>query len=169
MNNMAIETERKFLIKLPDDGFFTEKEASARKMVQTYLTADTGGERRIRMIEEKGKISYVYTEKFPIAGTKISREEREREITAEEYSALHCGAYSELEKVRYSFPHAGHVIEIDVYPHEIGGDALDGMAVMEIELTSEDEQFSIPEGITVIRELTGTREFSNKTLAKKLK
>ena len=166
---MPTEIERKFLIKLPDNGFFAEKRAAVQKMVQTYLTVGADGERRIRMIDDDGEISYVFTEKFPIAGTKMSREEREREITADEYDSLHREAYSELRKVRYSFPHDGHVIEIDVYPHEIGGDALDGMAVMEIELASEDEEFTLPDGITVIRELKGTREFSNKALAKKVK
>lgn len=168
MNNMAIETERKFLIKLPTDEFFSRMGTAVKRMVQTYLTVSGKGERRIRLIEENGTLSYVYTEKLPIAGTKMSREERERKISADEYSLLRREACSELEKVRYSFPHDGHIIEVDVYPHEIGGGALDGMAVMEIELASEDEPFSIPDEITVIRELTGTREFSNKTLAKKV-
>lgn len=137
-------------------------------MVQTYLTSEGDGERRIRKITENGVDSYVCTEKFPIAGTKISRLENEWEITSGEYDRLMCEAYSQLTKTRYSFPYKGHVIEIDVYPHEIGGDALDGMAVLEVELGSESEEFELPEWIEVIRELSGTREFSNKKLAKKV-
>ncbi|MBE6541473.1 MAG: hypothetical protein E7672_03395 [Ruminococcaceae bacterium] len=166
---MATEIERKFLIKLPSEDFFADKKARRRHIVQTYLTSDDAGERRVRRIEESGTISYVYTEKFPIENTKISRIENEREIDREEYERLLSDAYSELTKVRYTFPIESHVIEIDVYPHYIGGEALDGLAVMEIELTSEDEKFEIPDEIEVLRELTGTREFSNKVLAKKIK
>ena len=83
---------------------------------------------------------------------------------------LSCGfAMTRLTKTRYSFPFAGHTVEIDVYPHEIGGDALEGLAVMEIELESPDEAIEFPPFIRVIRELTGTREFSNKALARPVK
>ena len=37
---------------------------------------------------------------------------------------------------------------------------------MEVELGSETEEFAVPEFIRVERELTGTRQFSNKTLAR---
>ena len=40
---------------------------------------------------------------------------------------------------------------------------------MEVELKDENEKIDFPSGITVIRELTGTREFSNKTLAKRVR
>ena len=76
--------------------------------------------------------------------------------------------FSYLTKTRYAFPYSAHTIEIDVYPYEIGGDALVGRAVMEVELKDENEMIDFPSGITVIRELTGTREFSNKTLAKRV-
>lgn len=164
---MNIETERKFLIELPDaDLLASLPGVRIRHMVQTYLTYEGKTERRIRRVTENGAVSYIYTEKRPVAETKISRYEDEREVTGDEYSALMRGCISELTKTRYAFPYRGHVIEIDVYPYEIGGDALDGKAVLEVELASAEEAFDLPEFITVLKELTGTREFSNKVLAK---
>lgn len=164
---MNIETERKFLIEMPDTAILTAFSGiRIREMVQTYLNYAGKTERRIRKITENGAVSCIYTEKRPVAETKISRYEDERKITADEYSRLMRECVSELTKTRYAFPYRGHVIEIDVYPYEIGGDALLGKAVLEVELSSADEAFELPECITVLKELTGTREFSNKVLAK---
>ena len=55
-----------------------------------------------------------------------------------------------------------------MYPYEIGGEGLIGKAVLEVELRSEREDFALPEFIVIERELTGTKEFSNKTLAKRI-
>lgn len=165
---MHIETERKFLISLPCED---ELEGYAKKEItQTYLTIDDGmgGERRVRAIAEDGETKYIYTEKRKI--TDVSRYEDESEITREEYDRLidEADEPRELTKTRYIVPHDGHVFEIDVYPREIGGDALDGKAVLEIELSSESQEFDFPPFIKVERELTGQREFSNKSLARRI-
>lgn len=164
---MAVETERKFLIVRPDCALLEAQDGiRVTDMIQTYLTYDGETERRIRKITENGTVTYVHTRKTPIPGVKISRMEDEREITEEEYDRLMKECITELSKTRFSFPYGGHVIEIDVYPHEIGGDALDGYAVLEVELASEDEAFTLPDFITVTEELTGTKKFSNKAMAK---
>ena len=167
---MSIETERKFLIKLPDTELIRKCEGCrVLDIVQTYLTdeANTGAERRIRKVVEDGETRYIFTRKEHI--TKMSRIEDEREISYEEYKALYAEAKGELTKTRYAFPFSGKVIEIDAYPYEIGGDALAGCAVLELELESEDEAINLPDFINVIRELTGTGEYSNKKLAKKIR
>ena len=167
---MSIETERKFLIELPDTDIISKADGCrVLHIVQTYLSdeAGTGAERRVRKITENGKTIYVFTRKEHI--TKMSRIEDEREISREEYDRLYAEAKSELTKTRFAFPHGSHTIEIDVYPYEIGGEALAGKAVLEVELGSEDEKIELPDSIKVIRELTGTGEFSNKKLAKKIK
>ena len=167
---MAIETERKFLIELPNLDFLLQVDGCrVREIVQTYLKDEkgTGAERRVRKINEGGKVTYVFTRKEHI--TKMSRIEDERNVTVDEYNELYKDAKSELSKTRYAFPYDGHTIEIDVYPYEIGGDKLVGKAVLEVELQSEDEEILLPDFVTVIRELTGTGEFSNKKLAKMIK
>ena len=168
---MGTEIERKFLIRLPD--FDTIPDLRIQEITQTYLTplpSDPEPERRVRKIAENGRIRWIYTEKRPIRGMgKIARQEEEWEISEAEYGEKLADAMTRLTKTRYSFPFAGHTVEIDVYPHEIGGDALEGLAVMEIELESPDEAIEFPPFIRVIRELTGTREFSNKALARPVK
>ena len=101
--------------------------------------------------------------------TKLSRMEDEREITEEEYRAYYAEADTELTKTRYSFPFEGHIMEIDVYPPEIGGPGLDGRCVLEVELADEGEEFAVPDFLVIERELTGTKQFSNKTLAQPVK
>lgn len=166
---MNIEIERKFLIKLPDTDYVSSLEGcTVREIVQTYLHTDDA-ERRIRKITEHGEVTYVYTEKRHIQGALISRFEDEREITAEEYAALYSEAKMELTKTRYSFPYSGRVIEIDVYPDEVGGEFFRGRAILEIEMESEDEELHIPDFIDVIEEVTGRKEYSNKKLAEKNK
>ena len=166
---MSVEIERKFLIRLPD----LEKIAAipgcrVRRIVQTYLAALPGKkvQRRVRLIRENGRTDYVFTRKENLSG--ISRIENEWEISKEEYDRYLEEAYSRLEKTRYAFPWEGHVMEIDVYPYEIGGDRLIGRAILEVELGEEEEAFRIPDFIEGERELTGTKEFTNTGMAKRL-
>ncbi|MBQ4354772.1 MAG: hypothetical protein IJC71_07740 [Clostridia bacterium] len=164
---MNIETERKFLIERPTENLLRAQPGiRILDMVQTYLMPDGNTERRVRRITENGADSCIYTEKRPVDGSKISRYEDERTVSEEEYRRLTADCISELTKTRFSFPYGGHTVEIDIYPYDIGGDALEGKAVLEVELSSPDEAFDLPRFITVLRELTGTREFSNKALAK---
>lgn len=162
---MAIETERKFLIRRPDPAVLAAQPGCRVLSIrQTYLKKPGKGlERRLRTIEEDGRVTFVYTRKEKIS--KLSRIENEREITAAEYRELYADAKTELTKTRYRFPFADHVMEIDVYPYEIGGDALEGYAVLEVELKDENEAFAVPDFLKIEKELTGTRQFSNKTLA----
>lgn len=162
---MNIETERKYLIKLPDF-FILDSVYGTRKaeMLQTYLKkADNGAERRIRKITENGKTSFIYTEKTKIDAN--SRLEDEKTITKDEYTSLYTERESELSKVRYSFPYANHIMEIDVYPADVGGELLRGRAILEVELSVFNEKIDFPPEITVIKEVTGMREYSNHALA----
>lgn len=165
---MHIETERKFLIKMPEEAYLTAPACRKLEIVQTYLMIDsvTGTEERVRKITEGERVRYVFTEKKKISA--VSRYENEYDITEERYNSLIADSADprQLTKTRYVIPYGGHYLEIDVYPYEIGGDALAGHAVLEIELGGECEAFELPEFIIVERELTGKSEFSNKSLAK---
>lgn len=165
---MHIETERKFLIKLPSEAVLTSAECRRLDIIQTYLMINGGAgtEERVRKITEGERVRYVFTEKKKISA--VSRYENEYDITAERYDTLIAESAEprQLTKTRYVIPYGGHDLEIDVYPYEIGGDALAGRAVLEVELEGEDEGFELPEFIIVERELTGKSEFSNKSLAK---
>ncbi len=168
---MNVETERKYLIKFPDLAYLrTLYGCRVLEMRQTYLDPlpdEPQTERRVRSITENGVTSYVYTEKSPRA--YLSRFEDESEVAREEYDLLRKDAYSELLKTRYAFPFAGHVMEIDVYPPEIGGEAMDGYAILEVEMDDPDEAVEFPSFLEIVREVTDEKTYHNKTLAKKLK
>ncbi len=171
MTTPNVETERKYLIKFPDLAYLrTLDGCRVLDMVQTYLDRlpeEPQTERRVRTITENGVTAYVYTKKSPRA--YLSRFEEEREVTREEYDLLRKDVYSELVKTRYAFPFAGHVMEIDVYPPEIGGEVFDGYAILEVEMDDPDEAVDFPEFLEIVREVTDDRRYHNKTLAKKLK
>ena len=168
---MNVETERKYLIQFPDLSFLrTVEGCRVLEMRQTYLDRhpdEPETERRVRSIAENGAVTYVYTKKSPRA--YLSRFEDEREVSREEYDLLRKDAYSELIKTRYAFPFAGHVMEIDVYPPEIGGEVLDGYAILEVEMADPDEAVEFPDYLEIVREVTDEKPYHNKTLAKKLK
>lgn len=171
MTTPNIETERKYLIRCPDLAHLrTLPGCRVMDMVQTYLDRRPDApqtERRVRSITENGVTTYVYTEKSPRA--YLSRFENEREVTREEYDCLRREAHSELVKTRYAFPFAGHVMEIDVYPPEIGGEVFEGYAILEVEMNDPDEAVEFPEFLEIVREVTDDKRYHNKTLAKKLK
>lgn len=168
---MNVETERKYLIKYPDLAHLrTLDGCRVLEMRQTYLDRlpdEPQTERRVRTITENGVTSYVYTKKSPRA--YLSRFEDEREVTREEYECLRKDAHSELVKTRYAFPFAGHVMEIDVYPPEIGGEIFEGYAILEVEMSDPDEAVEFPDYLEIVREVTDDKKYHNKTLAKKLK
>lgn len=162
MNGAHVETERKFLIRIPRiSDMEAQKEFRIRKIKQTYLKSAPKRNARVRYIEENGKITYVKTVKERIS--TLSCFEDESEISLDEYESLLLTADQEKKsicKTRYSFAFDGHIIEIDVY------DFWDDRATLEIELSSEDESFSIPSFITVIKEISFDGRYKNTNLAK---
>ena len=131
-------------------------------IVQTYLkTEDDEEEVRIRQRGADGHYIYFRTRKRKLGGpTRVEEEER---LSQEEYLSLMMladPACRPIRKERYCLSENGLYYEIDIYP-----DWKD-RAIMEIELHSEDQEIVFPEGIDVIREVTGEEEYSNHALAR---
>lgn len=156
-----LEIERKFLIEYPDISELERcEDCKIKSIVQTYLLCDTGT-LRVRKTVCRGKTEYRLTEKRPVSD--MSRLEEEKEISEETYGEmLRCTdtRRTPIEKVRYAFPFASHTMEIDVYPF------WSDRAILEIELSREDERYEIPDFIHIIKEVTGDGRYSNKALAK---
>ena len=160
---MGMEIERKYLIRMPD-------EAKLRAMpgcevwdiVQTYLN-DGGVEgltQRVRSVRSGGVTRYIYTFKRRV--DELTCDEREREVTEAAYERLLREANPTLQPIvkrRFRIPHAGQLMEIDVYSF------WDDRATLEIELEREDQAPAIPDWLDVIRELTGERAYKNHYLA----
>ena len=89
--------------------------------------------------------------------------EEEERLTQEEYLSLMVQAdpdFRPIHKVRYCLIANGFYYEIDIYPE------WSDKAIMEIELHSEDQEIEFPEGIDVLREVTGDPTYSNHELAR---
>ena len=162
MNNIPIETERKFLIRIPLlDELKHQNNFRIRCITQTYLKTDEKKNARVRKVIENGTVSYIKTVKARIS--TLSCYEDEHTISFEEYESLLTNADREkntIHKTRYSFEYLGHILEIDIY------DFWNDRATLEIELSSEDEAFSIPSFIDVIKEISADGRYKNTNLAK---
>lgn len=158
MNNMEIE--RKFLIKMPDlERLAGLRGVSVVSITQTYTTVGV----RLRKWIENGEVIYIKTVKKHV--TDISRIEEESEISAAEYEKLMLHAdpgRSSLCKTRYRLPFGGKLVEIDIFPF------WSRQAFCEVELSFEEEQFSLPDFIEVIREVTADKAYRNYALTQKI-
>jgi CYTH domain-containing protein len=155
-----IEIERKFLIKMPN---ITELESvpniAKSHITQTYTTAGI----RLRRLAEQGNITYIKTVKKHL--THMTRIEEESKITAEEYNNLMHYALAgggTITKTRYYYPYMNKIIEIDVFPF------WKNQAICEVELTAENEEFSLPPFVEIIREVTSDKAYRNYALSKSI-
>ena len=161
LNTTGVEIERKYLIEYPDLPWL-ERQPGVRRaeIVQTYLLGAEGETLRVRQWTEQGETVYIETCK---SGRGLRRIERERQLTEEEYQAALQNAdpiRRPIVKTRWCLPCDGQVFEIDVYPFWTD------QAVMEIELEREDQPVRFPDGIRVIREVTGDPNYTNASLAR---
>jgi len=156
---IPIEIERKFLIRKPSDELLAKIEGITKlKILQTYLRSnDSYTERRIRQKGDGKTFSYFYTEKKNISN--MSRSETERKISQEEYLALLMEGEKSIRKDRYCFISQNQYFELDIYP------LWEDEAILEIELTSENQEVIIPDWIEVIQEVTDNQKYKNYNLA----
>lgn len=151
-------TKRKFLIQMPDEETLQMLGGSFISMTQTYL-ADTipNVERRVRMQPGDNGAFYFYTEKQ--RGGEGSHWVTEKPVSEKVYNSLlreADPALSPVTKKKLRFVSGGCNMEIDVYPFSAD------KAVLFVYGGAQ-----VPEGITVIQEVTGDPEYKNRRLAKK--
>jgi len=159
MNTNGMEIERKYMIKMPDAAFLSALDCT--EISQTYLLGEKGSTERVRKRGKLGRYVYTHTIKYKISN--MSRREEEHEISLQEYEELLGRADPErntIEKERYLYEHSGLIWEIDIFPF------WKDKAFMEIELESETQSFEFPPNISVIRELTEDKRYTNAALAK---
>lgn len=157
-----IETERKYVISMPDVPTLERQEGYFRRDIeQIYLTSAPDVTSRIRRSESNGACTYFRTDKRRISA--MSAIEDEREITGEEYSALReniaCGSRPVI-KTRHTFIFSGATFEIDIYPE------WQTAAILETELPDEAATVTFPSFIKVIKEVTGDRRYSNASMSR---
>lgn len=163
--NAPLEIERKFLIKYPEINVLEAAEGySKTHIVQTYLTPQKeGGGLRIRKRGLNG--IYEYTKTFKRDITPIKRIEIESKISKEEYDKLILLAdkrLNSIDKYRHCFMYCGKLFELDTYSF------WSDRATLEIELESEDESFTLPPFIEIIKEVTQDLRYRNRSLAENI-
>ncbi len=158
---VPMEIERKYLIRYPDSKWL-EGLPNCRKVdiIQTYLIAKEGEELRVRQRGENGHFTFYRTYKRPVDDLK--RIEIEERLTQEEYLALLMEADPSkhpIRKTRYCLTYENRYYEIDIYPF------WNDRAIVEIELSNEAEEVSIPKEFSVIKEVTYDESYKNAALA----
>lgn len=158
----STETERKYLIKMPDIAALAKMpDCRILSMEQTYLIAEQGETHRVRMVREGDEVTYIETVKSRV--NALTAVEREAEITAARYGELLGLADSTRHtviKTRYRVPVGARVAEIDVYPF------WQDRAILEIELADERETVLLPPFLQMVREVTADFRYKNVNLAK---
>jgi len=156
-----LEIEYKYLIRYPDIAVLESQPRSKKaEIVQTYLLSENGVTARVRSWTENGTTRFFKTEKKWIS--RMTAEEKETQISEEEYLVLLDKAdpiRKPIAKTRYRIPFASHLLEIDIYPF------WKKQAVLEVEISQEDEAVDIPSYLSVLRDVTGEREYKNHSLA----
>lgn len=155
------EIERKFLIDYPDLTWLNGLPNCEKvEIVQTYLRSEPNEEIRIRRRGSGEHSMYFLTEKRIDNNRKQLR--TQRRLTPGEYQMLKMQAdpsCREIQKTRYCLTHAGQYFEIDVFP------CWDDQAIVEIELSQEDQPVEFPAQLKVKREITGDPKYRNAAIA----
>ena len=150
--NPGREIERKFLIRKMPDGLTSYP---CNKISQGYLVSlDDGTQVRLRRTGDRYSLTFK-------RGSGNVREEREVDLTAEQFDALWPGTEGKrLVKTRYEIPLGDRVVEIDVYH-----DRHEGLVVAEVEFDDEEaaRNFQPPDWLGA--DVTGDPRYSNQLLA----
>lgn len=149
---MALEIERKFLVK----GDYKQYVYAQEEVVQGYLSSVKGRTVRVRI---KGSKAYI-TIKGKSDESGISRFEWEKEISVEDANdLLRLCEPGIIDKIRHYIKNGDHTFEVDEFHGEN-----EGLTIAEIELSTEDDQFEIPDWLG--QEVTGDQRYYNSFLSK---
>ena len=161
-----LETRRKFLIRRPNmEQLENRSNCQGVDILQAYLHSEIPGELiRIRQRGSNGNYVYFKTRKRILGNQqRIELEERLNRNEFEELLAQRDRSYQVIRKRRYCLSENGLYYNIDLFPQ------WQEQALMEIETYARDDRVIIPDGIELIREVTGEEAYSNPFIAKNLK
>ena len=158
---VGIETERKFIIRIPELSLLeAQPDYTQSEIVQTYFDAEQGLTHRVR--KRTGKVGTIYTETKKRRVSRMSAVEDEVVLSEEEYLerlSTHSILGAPLHKTRHTFTFGAHTFEVDMYPF------WREHAVMEVEFSREDEEFPLPPFIKIVKEVSGIKGYSNFAMA----
>ena len=161
-----LETRRKFLIRRPDIRQLENRPScQGVDILQAYLHSEIPGEMiRIRQRGSNGNYVYFKTRKRNLDNhQRIELEERLTRSEFEDLLAQRDRAYHVIRKRRYCLSENGLYYNIDLFPQ------WQEQALMEIETYARDDRVIMPDGIELIREVTGEEAYSNPFISKNMK
>ena len=165
MGNEPLEIEKRYLIEYPDIKSLAALSIHTIDISQSYLKGTAqGSSLRVRSSTENGVTTYTKTEKHRLSDlTRIEIEDIISESTYHELLKEKDPAYMTITKTRYCIPFDDLTAEIDILPFT------KNFALFEVELPSEDKTFSIPSFVSIIKDVTDNRIYTNASLATILK
>lgn len=137
---MQEEFELTFLAKELPEGF--SQNLPSKEILDIYIPK--GVEHAILRIRKNGD-SYEITKKQPVSGTDSSHQtENTIPLSKEEFDDLSELPGKRLRKIRYYYSENGTEYEIDIFK-----DQLEGLVVVDVEFSSNEEKakFSAPEWV----------------------
>ncbi len=155
-----LEIENKYLLKYKKALDFIKKHPVIQKkeISQAYIKYSKNGIERIR----KSDGAYFFTVK---KGSGRAREETERKITKKEYEKLLKKRIGKIiRKSRYLFKIDDFLYELDIFKDE-----LKGLAFLEIEFKTKEQQdsFKVPDILKdiIIKDVSEDKSYTNSSLA----
>ncbi|MCU7916207.1 MAG: CYTH domain-containing protein [Candidatus Thiodiazotropha sp. (ex Gloverina cf. vestifex)] len=150
---MGLEIERKFLVI---NELWKSHVESESQLKQGYLATQNNATIRVRIAENQAMLN--------IKGvtTGIRRSEYEYEIPLQDAQEMldNLTEDSIIDKVRYQVRCGNHIWDLDVFHGENKG-----LIIAEVELSTEDEGFIIPEWAGL--EVSGDIKYYNASLVRK--
>ena len=160
---VGIETEKKLIIRMPELALLKkEKGYRQSEITQIYFESPSGVTHRVRKRVYPGETVYTETKKTRIS--RMSVIEEESVISEAEYDTLlrtQRVIGTPLHKKRHIFAFGKHTVEIDIYPE------WKKSCVLEVELSDESEELTLPSYIEVVRDVTGSHRYSNHTMSQR--
>lgn len=156
---VPLEIERKFLIKYPDISFLlNNRMCKPVDIFQTYIMLN-GHKIRLRKRGEGGSFCYYKTRKIQLSS--IKRVEIENRLSDKEYNELLENAEKKLsvEKTRYCFIFNDKYFEIDAF------DFSKKYALLEIELSDENEEPELPPFLEIVKDVSADKNYRNFAIA----
>ena len=148
-----MEIERKYLVTAAPPDL---AEHPSRPIRQGYLAEEGAVEVRLRQAGEVHTLTVK-------GGSGLVRVEEEVALTPAQFETLWpLTEARRVEKVRHLIPYEGRIVELDVF-----GGALTGLLLAEVEFPTVDASQTFVAPPWFGDEVTGRREFSNASLAKR--
>jgi CYTH domain-containing protein len=107
--------------------------------------------RLVKTVKERISILSAYEDEFEIDESRYAEELKSRDPQK-----------NTIIKTRYCIPFDNHLIEIDIFPFWTD------RAILEVELGDENEEFSLPDYVYVIKEVSDDPRYKNTRLAKSI-